>query len=217
MLSGDPQEVQSDIHQSFERACNRLITDITKTVRYYGAQKQSSDIQKILVCGGFGLFRELVRLLDNQLPMEVKLWNPFEKMRCQVGRNHRGVLVKSIIRKNGPAMAVAATLARGETRLVNVPQARLKETDRIAVMASELTRMGAQIEELEDGLVIQGGKLSGAELSGHDDHRVVMALAVAGLAAEGETVIDTAESAAVTFPNFVELMTSVGANMRTDE
>ena len=116
-----------------------------------------------------------------------------------------------------PAMAVAATLARGETRLVNVPQARLKETDRIAVMASELTRMGAQVEELEDGLVIQGGKLSGAELSGHDDHRVVMALAVAGLAAEGETVIDTAESAAVTFPNFVELMTSVGANMRTDE
>lgn len=116
-----------------------------------------------------------------------------------------------------PAMAVVASLAEGETRLVNVPQARLKETDRIAVMAAELAKMGAEIEELEDGLVIRGGKLKGGRVGGHDDHRVVMALAVAGLAADGETVIDTAESAAVTFPNFVELMTSLGAKMHTEK
>ena len=116
-----------------------------------------------------------------------------------------------------PAMAVAGALAEGETRLVNVAQARLKETDRIAVMASELSKMGAQVEEREDGLVVRGGALKGAHLSGHDDHRIVMALAVAGVAAEGETVIDTAESAAVTFPHFVELMTSLGADVRTAE
>jgi Tfp pilus assembly PilM family ATPase len=110
-LSGERQEVHSDMRQSFEAACSRLVTDITNTVRYYGAQARSSDIQRILVCGGFALFGELVALLDSQLPVEVKLWNPFEKMRCQVGRNHRGVLVKSILRKNGPAMAVAAGLA----------------------------------------------------------------------------------------------------------
>ena len=115
-----------------------------------------------------------------------------------------------------PAMAVVGALADGETRLVNVPQARLKETDRIAVMAAELSKMGAKVEELADGLVVRGGGLKGAHVSGHDDHRIVMALAVAGLAAEGKTVIDTAESAAVTFPNFVELMTSLGANMRTE-
>jgi 3-phosphoshikimate 1-carboxyvinyltransferase len=113
------------------------------------------------------------------------------------------------------AMAVAGALAEGETRLVNVAQARVKETDRIAVMAAELRKMGANISERPDGLVIRGGRLRGAEVKGHDDHRVVMALAVAGLAAEGTTIIDGAECAAVTFPNFVELMTGLGARMKT--
>jgi 3-phosphoshikimate 1-carboxyvinyltransferase len=115
-----------------------------------------------------------------------------------------------------PAMAVAGALAEGETRLVNVAQARIKETDRIRVMAEELGKMGADITERPDGLVIRGSKLKGAHVNGHHDHRVVMALAVAGLAAEGETVIDTAESAAVTFPNFVELMENLGARIRIE-
>jgi 3-phosphoshikimate 1-carboxyvinyltransferase len=116
-----------------------------------------------------------------------------------------------------PALAVAAALGEGETRLVNVPQARVKETDRIAVMAAELRKMGAKIEELPDGLVIQGGRLNGAKVHGHADHRVVMALAVAGMGATGVTEIDTAESVAVTFPNFVELMQSVGARIRVEQ
>ena len=111
IFAGDPKGIPANIQDSFKRACDRLINDITKTVRYYGAQKRSSDIQKILVCGGFALFGQLVEILDGSLPMDVVLWNPFEKMRCHVGRNHRGVLVKSIILKNGPAMAVAAGLA----------------------------------------------------------------------------------------------------------
>ena len=111
MFAGNPKGIPANIQDSFKRACDRLINDITKTVRYYGAQERSSDIRKILVCGGFALFGEIVRILDNNLPMDVNLWNPFEKMRCHVGRNHRGVLVKSILRKNGPAMAVAAGLA----------------------------------------------------------------------------------------------------------
>ena len=113
-----------------------------------------------------------------------------------------------------PAMAVTACFAQGETRLVNVPQARIKETDRIRVMREELTKMGARVEERPDGLVIQGGSLRGAVVDGHADHRVVMALAVAGLAAAGQTEITTAEAAAVTFPNFVQLMASLGARMR---
>jgi 3-phosphoshikimate 1-carboxyvinyltransferase len=113
-----------------------------------------------------------------------------------------------------PAFAVAACFAEGETRLLNVPQARLKETDRIAVMAAELKKMGADVMELEDGLVIQGRALRGARVSGHHDHRVVMALAVAGLAARGTTTIDTAEAMGVTFPDFVEKMTRCGAKMK---
>ncbi|MEE8484465.1 MAG: 3-phosphoshikimate 1-carboxyvinyltransferase [Nitrospinota bacterium] len=112
-----------------------------------------------------------------------------------------------------PAMAVVGCLADGQTRLTNVPQARIKETDRIAVMANELKKMGADIEEESDGLVIRKSNLNGAKLNGHDDHRVVMSLAVAGLAASGTTEIDTAQAINVTFPNFVELMRSCGANM----
>jgi len=115
-----------------------------------------------------------------------------------------------------PAMAVAGAVARGTTQLLNVPQARQKETDRIAVMAAELGKMGAQVEELADGLLIRGGRLHGAQLNGHGDHRVVMALAVAGLVAEGETVVDSAESVDVTFPEFCGLLREAGADARME-
>ncbi len=112
-----------------------------------------------------------------------------------------------------PMMAALACFAEGQTRLVNVPQARLKETDRIAVMAGELGKMGAKTEELPDGLIIDGGSLKGAALNGHGDHRVVMSLAVAASAAQGESTINTAESVGVTFPTFVEDMINLGARI----
>jgi 3-phosphoshikimate 1-carboxyvinyltransferase len=112
-----------------------------------------------------------------------------------------------------PMMAVAACLARGETRLVNVPQARLKETDRIAVMAEELTKMGADIEERPDGLVIRQSDLKGTIVEGHDDHRVVMSLAIAASQASGETTIIGAEAASVTYPGFVDALQSLGGQV----
>jgi 3-phosphoshikimate 1-carboxyvinyltransferase len=116
-----------------------------------------------------------------------------------------------------PALAVAGCFASGETRLVNVPQARLKETDRIRVMCAELRKLGADITELPDGLVIKQSKLTGCQVSGHNDHRVVMALAVAGLCIPGETLIDTAEAANVTFPEFFELIKSCGGKLETTD
>lgn len=112
-----------------------------------------------------------------------------------------------------PAMAVTAAFAEGTTRFVNVPQARLKETDRIACMAQELRKMRVETEELPDGLIVHGGKPQAAAVDGRSDHRIVMALAVAGLAVDGETVIETAEAMSVTFPTFAELMQSLGADM----
>jgi 3-phosphoshikimate 1-carboxyvinyltransferase len=110
-------------------------------------------------------------------------------------------------------MAVAGCFAEGETRLLNVPQARLKETDRIHVMCTELKKMGADIEELPDGLIIRKSRLRGCAVSGHDDHRVVMALAVAGLNTDGVTEIGTAEAMNVTFPEFPEMVASCGGKM----
>ncbi|MCL1818604.1 MAG: 3-phosphoshikimate 1-carboxyvinyltransferase [Spirochaetaceae bacterium] len=110
-----------------------------------------------------------------------------------------------------PALAAAACFAEGKTRLLNVPQARMKETDRIAVMARELSKMGARIQELPDGLEIEGKvnrepALAGCRVNGHGDHRVVMALAIAGLGARGQTEIETAEAAGVTFSGFFDLL-----------
>jgi 3-phosphoshikimate 1-carboxyvinyltransferase len=112
-----------------------------------------------------------------------------------------------------PAISAAACMAEGVTTIVNVAHARDKETDRITVMCRELAKMGAGITERPDGLVIQKSTLKGAEVHGHDDHRVVMALALAALVAEGETTIDTAEAAAVTYPTFVEDFKKIGADI----
>jgi len=116
-----------------------------------------------------------------------------------------------------PAMAVAGCFAEGKTILRNAANARLKETDRIAVMARELGALGAKVEELPDGLVIHQSKLRGRPVCGHRDHRVVMALAVAGTAIPGHLEVDGAEAVQVTVPNFLELMKGLGANMREEE
>ncbi|NLP01998.1 MAG: 3-phosphoshikimate 1-carboxyvinyltransferase [Fibrobacter sp.] len=115
-----------------------------------------------------------------------------------------------------PALSVLACASRGVTRFINVKQARIKETDRIAVMCRELSKMGADISEEEDGLVVRESRLRGAVVNGYYDHRVVMALALAGMIAEGETVIETAEAADVTYPGFVNDFRKIGADIETE-
>lgn len=106
-----------------------------------------------------------------------------------------------------PALAALACYSNETTEFVNVAQARIKETDRIKVMSSELTKMGAETEERPDGLVIHGhGSLRGGEVSGHRDHRVIMALSVAGTKSDEDTIIDDTESVSVTFPTFYTLL-----------
>ena len=110
IFSGESQDIPPQVHESLTRASNRLVGDINKTVRYYSAQQNSFDIERILLCGGFALFGKLVELLKDRLSIEIELWNPFEKMQCQ-SRVLKGILLKNVVRKNGPAMAVAAGLA----------------------------------------------------------------------------------------------------------
>jgi len=112
-----------------------------------------------------------------------------------------------------PAMAVTAAFAEGTTRLVNVAQARMKETDRIACMAQELKKMDADVEEMPDGLIIRRSTLKAAHLNGRNDHRIVMALSLAALGLDEPSIIDTAEAISVTFPGFVDLMIRLGAKI----
>ena len=111
-----------------------------------------------------------------------------------------------------PTIAVLGSLAKGKTVVFNAEHVRHKETDRLHAMAIELSKMGADIKEKPDGLEIIGGRLHGADVKGYDDHRIVMALAVAGMAA-GMTRIDTAECVDVSYPGFFQEMASMGARI----
>jgi 3-phosphoshikimate 1-carboxyvinyltransferase len=111
-----------------------------------------------------------------------------------------------------PTIAVLGTVARGRTVVYNAEHVRHKETDRLHAMVVELSKMGADIKERPDGLEIVGGKLHGAIVHGYHDHRIVMALTVAGFAA-GDTKIDTAESVDVSYPGFFQEMIRLGANI----
>ena len=113
-----------------------------------------------------------------------------------------------------PILAVAATQAQGTTLVRDAHELRVKETDRIAAVVTELRALGASIEEREDGFVVQGPTpLRGAQVHSHGDHRLAMALVVAGLIAQGETRVEGAEVIADSFPGFVELMQKVGADV----
>jgi len=106
-----------------------------------------------------------------------------------------------------PMLAALGPYTEEGIEIRNAEELRVKESDRIAALAENLRRMGATVEERQDGLKIEGrsaGKLHGAEIEPHGDHRIVMAFAVAALAAEGETVIRDAECAGVSYPTFFE-------------
>ncbi|MGB7710016.1 MAG: 3-phosphoshikimate 1-carboxyvinyltransferase [Microcoleus sp.] len=109
-----------------------------------------------------------------------------------------------------PILAVAATFASGTTIIRDAAELRVKESDRLAVTAAELNRMGAQITELPDGLEITGGtSLTGTDVDSYTDHRIAMSLAIAALNAIGTTTIHRAEAAAISYPDFTATLQQV--------
>jgi 3-phosphoshikimate 1-carboxyvinyltransferase len=114
-----------------------------------------------------------------------------------------------------PALAVASAFAIGKTILSNVSHARFKETDRISAMKAELEKLGAKVIELDDGLEIHSSKLKHTkkELNGYNDHRIIMALAIAGMGLKGKTIINNAKAISVTYPSFIEDFQKLGANI----
>jgi 3-phosphoshikimate 1-carboxyvinyltransferase len=114
-----------------------------------------------------------------------------------------------------PAMAALAVFAEGDTLLCNAAHARIKETDRIAVMREELSKLGVQCEERPDGLVIHGeGRMKGGEIDSRGDHRIALAFAAAACGAAGPVTIHGSECAAVTYPGFIEIVSSMSRDSR---
>ncbi len=142
-----------------------------------------------------------------------------------VGKGEGGVTVKGGKELHGieidcrdlpdapPILAVLATKAKGKTVLRNITSSRLKESDRPQSIYEELLKMGARIDIDADSLTIYRSDLNGTKIDGHADHRIVMATAVAALTAKGKTEISDAEYYKISFPNFYELIRSIGASI----
>ena len=173
------------------------------------------------LCGGE---IDILNLDFNDAQGDKKVFDFYAQMGCEIIRSEGKCTVSGGRKLHGvtldlnstpdalPVISATAALIPGETRLLNVAQARNKETDRIAAMTIELRKMGADIEELPDGMIIRGGTLHAAEVDSRCDHRIAMALAIAGMCLEGETVIEHAEGIPVSYPGFVSDFKALGAN-----
>ena len=113
-----------------------------------------------------------------------------------------------------PVLFVAAALARGETVVTGAAELRVKESDRIAVMAEGLRALGADAEPLPDGMRVRGGRLSGGRVGSHGDHRIAMSFAVAAARAEGDVRIDDVANVATSFPGFLDVAGAAGLDVR---
>ncbi|ODS37538.1 3-phosphoshikimate 1-carboxyvinyltransferase [Candidatus Altiarchaeales archaeon WOR_SM1_SCG] len=172
---------------------------------------------------------KIKNLLNNSKQGDKIFLDILEKMGAEIEIYEDYVIIKGSGKLNGieidlsqypdlvPVVAALAALSRGKTTIKNIEHVRYKESDRVHAIATELKKMGARVTELKASLEIQGvEKLKGAEVCGWNDHRIVMALAVAALRAEGKTVIDAAETIDVSFPDFHGVMKELGVEIEVE-
>lgn len=115
-----------------------------------------------------------------------------------------------------PVLFVAAACAEGETIVTGAEELRVKESDRIQVMADGLQAIGVDARATDDGMIIQGGEIGSGRVNSHDDHRIAMAFAMAALRASGDIQIDDCDNVNTSFPGFAELATSCGLSIKVE-
>ena len=115
-----------------------------------------------------------------------------------------------------PAIALLGCFANGETKLTNIANVRIKETDRIKVIVEELKKLGGDIREENDSIIIKKSSLVGNRVKSHGDHRIAMTLIIAGLVSKGKTIVENIECIGSTFPNFLELIKKVNGEIYID-
>lgn len=161
---------------------------------------------------------KIVEILQ-QMGANIEVDKENNKLKIIGGNKLHGITIDCAATPDAvPILSVIGSLAEGITVLDNVAGVRAKETDRVAVMEKELEKMGAKIESEHNKMIIYGGQsLKGAEVESHDDHRVAMALSVAGLFVDGETIVNDSECVNVSFPNFYEILNNLGAGFKIEE
>jgi 3-phosphoshikimate 1-carboxyvinyltransferase len=203
-LQGQPVIVPGDISSAaFWLVAGAIVPGSDLLVENVGINPTRTGVLEVLQTMGADIMLENQREVAGEPVADVRV-------RCLSAFNHlplqacaiAGDIIPRLIDEI-PILAVAAVFAKGTTVIRDAAELRVKESDRLAVMATQLTRMGASVTELPDGLEITGGTgLTGAEVDSHTDHRIAMSLAIAALNAKGTTTIHRAEAAAISYPDF---------------
>ncbi len=206
-LQGRALEVPGDISSAvFFLAAALILPDSNLLIQNVGLNPTRTAVLDVLAMMGASLSLISVRSMFGEVVGDIAVRSSELK-----GGVIEGELVAQLIDEL-PMLAALGALTENGIEIRNAQELRVKESDRIAALSENLQRMGAQVEERPDGLRIAGrsaGKLRGAEIEPHGDHRIAMAFAVAALAAEGASVIHNSECAAVSYPNFFEALNTV--------
>jgi len=204
-LTGQKINVPGDISSAaYFMVAAILCRDSDVTLRNVGVNPTRTGILDALRAMGGRISLENYREESGEPVADIRV----RSSRLKGGDFSGNIIVRMI--DEIPLLAVAATQAEGETKIREAAELRVKESDRIAATVSELRKLGAQIEELDDGMIIAGrSKLRGGECESHGDHRMAMSLAIAGLVSERETTIHNIECVNTSFPTFWEMLSSI--------
>lgn len=200
-LRGQPVAVPGDISSAaFFLVAGALMADPELTVAHVGTNPTRTGVLEVLEAMGASIRRQAPAGPGAAAEPAADLVVHRSRLR---GAEIGGPVIPRLI-DEVPILAVAATLAEGPTEVRDAAELRVKESDRIRAIAAELGRMGARITERPDGLRIEGGtRLRGAVVSSGGDHRMAMSLVIAGLLADGETVVEDTDCIATSFPGFL--------------
>ncbi len=204
-LTGQKIEVPGDISSAaYFLAAALLVSGSEVLLTNVGINPTRDGMLRVCQAMGANISLQNVRL-DGAEPCADLLVSSSSLHGTEIG----GALIPTLIDEL-PVLAVLAAFADGETVIRDAAELKVKESDRIAVMAENLTRMGADVTATEDGMIIRGGRsLHGAVIDPHLDHRIAMSFAVAALAAEGETEILQEDCVRISYPGFYKDLESL--------
>ena len=205
-LQGQTVIVPGDISSAaFWLVAGSIVPDSELLIKNVGVNPTRTGILEVLQGMGADITLENCREVTGEPIADLRVRSA-ELQACEVG----GSLIPRLIDEI-PILAIACACAKGKSVIQDAQELRVKESDRLAVIAKELSKIGVAISERPDGLEITGGQpLVGSAVDSHGDHRIAMSLAITGLVSQGAVTIGNAQCATVSYPNFFSTLQSLG-------
>lgn len=209
-LRGQAVLVPGDISSAaFWLVAGTVVPDSELLIQNVGVNPTRTGILEVLQAMGADIQLENERVWTGEPVADIRVRSASLKA-CNIG----GAMIPRLLDEI-PILSIACACAEGTSIIQDAQELRVKESDRVAVMARALAKIGVQVQERPDGLEITGGNsLQGAEIDSQGDHRIAMSLAIAGLVSAGAMTIANAECATVSYPKFFTTLAELGVKMR---